>query len=71
MAKRRRRIPPPLGKMHGTYDVTTCESGHIHIDICNPGAPPCQVTLAPEEAYDMAEDILRCYDQAVLGLDLY
>ncbi len=60
-----RKPKPPV--ITGEYHVTVCATGHNHI-----GLPPqsegelfTERALAPDDAYDFAQAILRCYDYAV------
>lgn len=47
--------------------VSLCGDGHIHIGFPGetPGAPMIERAFDPDDAYDFAQAILRCYDKAV------
>lgn len=60
----KRRLPPKRKPLVFEVDAYSCPEGHIHIDFAQ-GPTRLHFCGTPEEGYDIAQQILRAYDEAV------
>lgn len=64
MTERKRKKFKGTTVATGSYSVAVCPADHIHVRLSDLGSPPGRLVFEPEEAYELAQALLRGYDVA-------
>lgn len=58
--RRTKKIPTEISR-----DIWCCDQNHVHIELRKPGQAPLSLVLEPDDAYDVAAELTKAYDEAV------